>query len=454
MPPLHVIVLAAGKGKRMHSELPKVLHCLAGRPLLAHVLDTARTLEAAVIHVVHGHEAEQVRGHFHDAPVRWVAQEQQLGTGHAVRLAMPGVPDDAVVLILYGDVPLVRRDTLQSVTRPATSGAIGLLTAVVDAPEGLGRVLRDQGRRVLGIVEHKDADADQRSINEINTGIMAAPAAPLRGWVDALENQNAQGEYYLTDVISRAAGEGVEIQTVFPASADETLGVNDRVELSRLERLYQRREADRLMRAGVTLVDPARLDVRGRIVAGHDVHIDVNVILEGEVRIGNGVHIGPNCLLKDVEIGPGTEILPNCVMESASVGDGCRIGPYARIRPNSRLSNAVHVGNFVEVKSTSMGAGSKANHLTYLGDAEIGAGVNVGAGTITCNYDGANKHRTVIGDGAFIGSGVELVAPVTVYAGATIGAGSTISKDAPENQLTLTRARQVTLRGWKRPRKK
>jgi bifunctional UDP-N-acetylglucosamine pyrophosphorylase/glucosamine-1-phosphate N-acetyltransferase len=276
----------------------------------------------------------------------------------------------------------------------------------------------------------------------------------LRGWVDALENQNAQGEYYLTDVISRAAGEGVEIQTVSPASADETLGVNDRVELSRLERLYQRREADRLMRAGVTLVDPARLDVRGRIVAGHDVHIDVNVILEGEVRIGNGVHIGPNCLLKDVEIGPGTEILPNCVMESASVGDGCRIGPYARIRPNSRLSNAVHVGNFVEVKSTSMGAGSKANHLTYLGDAEIGAGVNVGAGTITCNYDGANKHRTVIGDGAFIGSGVELVAPVTVYAGATIGAGSTISKDAPENQLTLTRARQVTLRGWKRPRKK
>lgn len=455
MPPLHVIVLAAGKGERMFSDQPKVLHCLAGRPLLTHVIETARTLDATVIHVVYGHEGERVRAHFQDTPVHWVEQEQRLGTGHAVMQAMPAVPDDAVVLILYGDVPLVRSDTLRSVIAPAVSGGgVGLVTAVVDAPEGLGRILRDQSRRVLGIVEHEDADADQRSIKEINTGIMAAPAALLREWIGTLEDRNAQREYYLTDVVSRAAGEGVEIQTVSPASADETLGVNDRVELSRVERLYQRREADRLMRAGVTLVDPARLDVRGRVIAGRDVHIDVNVILEGEVQIGDGVHIGPNCVLKDVDIGAATEILPNCVLESASVGDGCRIGPYARIRPGTRLEKSVHVGNFVEVKSTSMGEGSKANHLTYLGDAEIGAGVNVGAGTITCNYDGANKHRTIIGDGAFIGSGVELVAPVTVNAGATIGAGSTISKDAPENQLTLTRARQVTLRGWKRPRKK
>ena len=311
----------------------------------------------------------------------------------------------------------------------ATPRSIGLVTAVVREPEGLGRILRDQSGRVLGIVEHKDANEDERSIMEINTGILAAPAAMLRGWIEALENKNAQGEYYLTDVISRAAGEGVEIQTVSPATADETLGVNDRVELSRLERIYQRREADTLMRAGVTLSDPARLDVRGRVVAGRDVYIDVNVILEGEVRIGDCVHIGSNCVLKDVDVGAGTEILPNCVMESASVGDGCRIGPFARIRPGTRLEQSVHIGNFVEVKATTIGKGSKANHLTYLGDAEIGARVNVGAGTITCNYDGANKHRTIIGDGAFIGSGAELVAPVTINAGATIGAGSTISKD-------------------------
>ena len=451
---LHVVILAAGMGKRMHSDLPKVLHHLAGRPLLAHVIDTAKALDSAAIHVVHGHEGDQVRAYFHDTSIHWVEQETQLGTGHAVMQAIPGVPDDAIVLIVYGDVPLVRADTLRSVTAKATPRSIGLVTAVVREPEGLGRILRDQSGRVLGIVEHKDANEDERSIMEINTGILAAPAAMLRGWIEALENKNAQGEYYLTDGISRAAGEGVEIQTVSPATADETLGVNDRVELSRLERIYQRREADTLMRAGVTLSDPARLDVRGRVVAGRDVYIDVNVILEGEVRIGDCVHIGSNCVLKDVDVGAGTEILPNCVMESASVGDGCRIGPFARIRPGTRLEQSVHIGNFVEVKATTIGKGSKANHLTYLGDAEIGARVNVGAGTITCNYDGANKHRTIIGDGAFIGSGAELVAPVTINAGATIGAGSTISKDAPENQLTLTRVKQVSLGGWKRPRKK
>ena len=438
----------------MYSDLPKVLHCLAGRPLLGHVIETAMSLEAAVIHVVQGHEGEQVRAHFRDIPVQWVEQEEQLGTGHAVMQAMSAVPDDAVVLVLFGDVPLVRVETLQAVILPAVSGGLGLVTAVVDQPEGLGRILRDQSQKVIGIVEHKDADPDQLSIREINTGIMAVPAAPLRAWVNAIENQNAQGEYYLTDVISRAAGEGIDIQTVSPASIEEVLGVNDRVELSRLERLYQRRQAEKLMRAGVTLTDPARLDVRGRVVAGRDVHIDVNVVLEGDVHIGDGVRIGPNCVLKDVVLGAATEILSHCVIESASVGDGCRIGPYARIRPGTRLDKAVRVGNFVEVKATYIGEGSKANHLTYLGDAEIGAGVNVGAGTIVCNYDGASKHRTIIGDDAFIGSGVELVAPVTINAGATIGAGSTITKDAPENQLTLSRSRQITHRGWKRPRKK
>ncbi|HEY5701817.1 MAG TPA: bifunctional UDP-N-acetylglucosamine diphosphorylase/glucosamine-1-phosphate N-acetyltransferase GlmU, partial [Gammaproteobacteria bacterium] len=394
MPPLHVIVLAAGKGKRMHSDLPKVLHPLAGRPLLAHVVDTVSGLDAAEIHVVHGHEGEQVRAYFGESPIRWMVQEEQLGTGHAVKQAMPGVTDDATVLILYGDVPLVRGETLRAACEPAASGTIGLVTATVENPNGLGRVIRDENEKVLGIVEHKDADSEQRSIREINTGIIAAPAAMLRRWVDALANDNVQGEYYLTDVIAMAVAEGVRVHTVSPATEDETHGVNDRVELSRLERIYQQRQAEVLMRAGVTLSDPARLDVRGSVDAGRDVHIDVNVILEGRVRIGDRVRVGPNCVLKDVEIGAGTEILPNCVVESAIVGDQCRIGPYARIRPGTRLARAVHIGNFVEVKATTVGEGSKANHLTYLGDAEIGAGVNVGAGTITCNYDGANKHRT------------------------------------------------------------
>ncbi|MDH3316309.1 MAG: bifunctional UDP-N-acetylglucosamine diphosphorylase/glucosamine-1-phosphate N-acetyltransferase GlmU [Gammaproteobacteria bacterium] len=453
MSPLHVVILAAGQGKRMHSDLPKVLHTLAGRPLLAHVLETAQALGAAGLHVVHGHGGEQVRSQLGNQSVAWVEQPEQLGTGHAVMQALPGVPDKATVLVLYGDVPLVRAQDLESVASAASAKKIGLLTAVVDAPDGYGRILRDDGGTVVGIVEHGDASPEQRAIREINTGILAVSANRLRVWLEDLNNDNRQGEYYLTDVISLAVAEGIAVETVFPESPEDTLGANDRIDLARLERIYQRRQAEALMRAGVGLSDPARLDVRGRVVAGRDVSIDVNVILEGNVRIGERVSIGPNCVLKDVDIGDDTQVLPNCIMDSASVGAGCRIGPYARIRPGTELADSVHIGNFVEVKDSRIGAGSKANHLTYIGDAEIGADVNVGAGTITCNYDGASKHRTVIGDGAFIGSGVELVAPVTVHPGATIGAGSTISKDAPANKLTVNRGSQQTVKRWTRPKK-
>ncbi len=453
MSSLHVVILAAGQGKRMHSDLPKVLHRLAGRPLLAHVLETAGMLKPAALHVVYGHGGEKVRSHFQHEPITWTAQPEQLGTGHAMMQVMPDIPDDAVVLVLYGDVPLVRTSALNAVTAAASAGRIGLLTAELDAPDGYGRIVRNDSGRVTGIVEHGDASARQRAIREINTGIMAVSAKRLRAWLGGLSNDNRQGEYYLTDVIARAVAEGVEIETAFPESPDDTLGANDRIELARLERIYRQRQAEALMQAGVTLSDPARLDVRGRVKAGRDVSIDVNVILEGEVHIGERVSIGPNCVLKDVQIGDDSEVLSNSMVDSASIGRACRIGPYARIRPGTELADSVHIGNFVEVKASTVGAGSKANHLTYIGDAEIGAGVNVGAGTITCNYDGASKHRTIIGDGAFIGSGVELVAPIVVHPGATIGAGSTISKDAPANKLTVSRTSQQTVKGWKRPKK-
>ncbi len=453
MSSLHVVILAAGQGKRMHSDLPKVLHRLAGRPLLAHVLDTAKALNPAGLHVVYGHGGEQVRAQLERESVTWVAQPEQLGTGHALTQAMPGVPDEAIVLVLYADVPLVRASALEAVKASASAGKIGLLTAAVDAPDGYGRILRDGGGQVVGIVEHGDASPKQRAIREINTGIMALSAKRLRIWLERLRNDNRQGEYYLTDIIARAVEEGIEIETAFPDSLEDILGVNDRIELARLERIYQHRQAESLMRAGVSLSDPARLDVRGRVAAGRDVSIDVNVIMEGEVRIGDRVSIGPNCVLKDVEIGNDSEVFPYCILDSALVGAECRIGPYARIRPGTALADSVHIGNFVEVKASTIGAGSKANHLTYIGDADIGANVNVGAGTITCNYDGASKHRTVIGDGAFIGSGVELVAPITVHPGATIGAGSTISKDAPADKLTVSRGSQQTVKGWKRPKK-
>ncbi|WP_040845656.1 bifunctional UDP-N-acetylglucosamine diphosphorylase/glucosamine-1-phosphate N-acetyltransferase GlmU [Thiorhodococcus drewsii] len=448
---LGVVILAAGLGKRMRSSLPKVLHPLAGRPLLLHVLDAARGCEAAQVVVVHGHGGERVQSALQDEECAWAEQAEQRGTGHALIQAMPLMGDMDRVMVLYGDVPLISPQTLRRLIATGAETQLGLLTAEMSDPTGYGRILRDANGCVTRIVEQKDATPDEREVREINTGFLIADRARLQTWLGRLGNDNAQGEYYLTDVIEMAAWEGVTIATTQPEDLFEVAGVNDRVQLAELERFYQRRAAEDLMRSGVTLADPARFDLRGRLEAEQDVSIDVNVVIEGKVRLASGVRVGPNCLLRDCVIGPGTEIQANCVIEQAEVGADARIGPFARLRPEARLADQTHVGNFVEIKKTSVGLGSKVNHLTYLGDAEVGAGVNVGAGTITCNYDGANKFKTRIGDGAFIGSNAALVAPVTVGEGATIGAGSVIGKDAPPEQLTVARARQVTIRGWKRP---
>ena len=454
MSALHIVILAAGQGKRMRSDLPKVLHALAGRPLLAHVVATAERLQPAAVHVVHGHGGEQVRAALGALAVRWVEQPEQRGTGHALEMAMPGIDDDATVLVLYGDVPLVGEQTLREAAAHARAGGVALVTVTLDEPAGYGRILRDSSGRVQRIVEEKDADAGERRIGEINTGIVAAPARLLRSWLERLGDDNAQGERYLTDVIGHAVADGIGVATVSPGAREEVLGVNDRVQLAALERYYQRREAERLMLAGATVMDPARLDVRGEVETGRDVCLDVNVVLEGRVTLGDGVRIGANCCIRDADIGAGSEVLSGCVVEEARIGAGCRIGPFARIRPGTELGEDVHIGNFVEVKNTRVAARSKANHLTYLGDSEVGSDVNIGAGTITCNYDGANKHRTIIEDDVFIGSGVELVAPVRIHAGATVGAGSTISKDVAAGELALTRTKQVAIKRWQRPRKK
>ncbi|WP_296702886.1 bifunctional UDP-N-acetylglucosamine diphosphorylase/glucosamine-1-phosphate N-acetyltransferase GlmU [Thiocapsa sp. UBA6158] len=451
---LGVVILAAGLGKRMRSALPKVLHPLAGKPLLAHVLDTAAAIGAERIVTVYGHGGAQVRAALADTGCRWVEQAEQLGTGHAVIQAMPQVADMDRVLILYGDVPLITAETLRRLLHVAAETDLGILTADVPDPAGYGRILRDSRARVVGIVEEKDATPEQRAVTEINTGILLADRSRLDGWLARIDNDNVQGEYYLTDVTALAAAEGVAVASTRPGRLAEVAGVNDRVQLAALERDYQRHAAEDLMRSGVTLADPSRFDLRGVLHAEPDVGIDINCVFEGEVRLATGVRIGPNCLLKDCSIGPDTHILANSVIEGAAVGAHARIGPFARLRPDTRLADHTHVGNFVEIKKTSLGVGSKANHLTYLGDAEIGAGVNVGAGTITCNYDGANKSVTRIEDGAFIGSNTALVAPVRVGGGATIGAGSVIARDTPPNQLTLTRAPQRTIPGWARPRKR
>ncbi|MCG6896338.1 MAG: bifunctional UDP-N-acetylglucosamine diphosphorylase/glucosamine-1-phosphate N-acetyltransferase GlmU [Thiocapsa sp.] len=451
---LGVVVLAAGLGKRMRSRLPKVLHPLGGQPLLSHVLEKARQLGAARIVTVYGHGGQQVRDALAGAGCVWVEQAEQLGTGHAVIQAMPQLADVDRVLVLYGDVPLISVATLARLISVSADTGLGVLTADVPAPAGYGRVLRDAHGRVTGIVEEKDATPDQRAITEVNTGILIAERTRLVGWLARLGNDNVQGEYYLTDVTGLAAAEGVAVATTHPARLTEVAGVNDRVQLAALERDYQRHAAEELMRAGVTLADPGRFDLRGTLHAEQDVSIDVNVVIEGEVRLSGGVRIGPNCLLKDCRIGPATQVLANSVIEGAQIGADARVGPFARVRPETRLADQTHVGNFVEIKKTSLGVGSKANHLTYLGDAEIGAGVNVGAGTITCNYDGVNKSVTRIEDRAFIGSNSALVAPVTVGAGATIGAGSVITRDTPAEELTLTRAPQVTIPGWQRPKKR
>jgi bifunctional UDP-N-acetylglucosamine pyrophosphorylase/glucosamine-1-phosphate N-acetyltransferase len=451
---LGVVVLAAGQGTRMRSALPKVLHPLAGRPLLAHVLDTSHAIGADRICVVFGHGGERVREAMATYNCIWVEQAEQHGTGHALLQAMPQMRDMERVLVIYGDVPLIGADTLLRLAGEAAETDLGVLTAILEDPTGYGRIVRDGGGRVLRNVEQKDATEAELEIDEVNTGFLIADRTRLDDWLSRIGNSNAQGEYYLTDVIGLASADGVEVATSQPGSIEEVSGINDRAQLAALERYYQRRRAEELMRSGVTLMDPVRLDIRGRLTTGQDVTIDVNVIIEGKVSLGDGVSIGPNCLLKDCVIGPYTQVFANCVIEDASVGADAKVGPFARLRPEAALADSVHVGNFVEIKKSSIGEGSKVNHLSYVGDARVGRGVNVGAGTITCNYDGANKHLTVIGDGAFIGSNTALVAPVEIGAGATIGAGSVITRAAPAEKLTVARGRQATVENWQRPRKK
>jgi bifunctional UDP-N-acetylglucosamine pyrophosphorylase/glucosamine-1-phosphate N-acetyltransferase len=451
--PLSIVILAAGQGKRMKSDLPKVLQPLAEKPLLGHVIATAKSLGADDIHVVYGHGGDAVRERFGNEKLQWALQAEQLGTGHALAQAMPAIADDHQVLVLYGDVPLIRQSTLQQLVAQSSDRSIGLLTLKLTDPSGYGRIVRDGAGNVVRIVEQKDANTKERAINEVNTGLMAMPARQLRQWLAALKNDNAQGEYYLTDVIVSAVRAGMAIGTVLAPTEAEVLGVNDKVQLAQLEAALRAERATALMVRGVTLADPARIDIRGEVSVGRDVFIDVNVVLQGAVTLGDRVRIGPNCVLKDCSIAEDTEIHPNCVIDRAIVGSRNVIGPFARLRPDSVLHEDVHIGNFVEVKKSEIGAGSKANHLTYLGDASVGRKVNVGAGTVTVNYDGVNKHRTEISDGAFVGSGSMLIAPVKIGANANTGAGSTITRDVPEGKLTVARARQVTIEGWKRPQK-
>jgi bifunctional UDP-N-acetylglucosamine pyrophosphorylase / glucosamine-1-phosphate N-acetyltransferase len=449
-PPLSVVILAAGEGKRMKSSLPKVLQPLAGRALLKHVIDTARSLEPQGIHVVYGHGGERVRAALAGEAVTWTLQEPRLGTGHAVAQAMPHIPDGHTVLVLYGDVPLIRRATLAGLLANAAGGQVSLLTMLAENPAGYGRIVRASGGAVRRIVEEKDASRAQLRIRECNTGVMALPARHLREWLKLLKADNSQGEYYLTDVIALAVRNRVPVKAVPAPGAMEVQGVNDKVQLAAVEAAWRREAARDLMLAGVTVADPARLDVRGTVSHGADVFLDVNVVLEGAVVLGDGVRIGPGCVVRDAAIGAGTEVFAHCVIDGAVIGRECLIGPFARIRPQSTLGKAVHIGNFVEVKNARLGDGAKANHLAYVGDAELGARVNIGAGTIIANYDGANKHRTVIEDDVHTGSNSVLVAPITVGAGATIGAGSTVTRSVPGGKLTVARARQTTIEGWRR----
>jgi len=448
---LGVLILAAGEGTRMCSALPKVLHSLAGKPLLSHVIDTARDFAPDEITVVYGHGGEQVRQQLDADDLDWCEQQQRLGTGHAVIQALPYLQRVDRVVILYGDVPLITEQTLRAMLQDLESTDLVLLTERLDDPTGYGRIVRDTSGRIVAIVEQKDANEVQLTIDEINTGIMAVERTRLADWLGRIDNANAQQEYYLTDIIALAVQDGVEIQAVNPGSEEEVMGVNDRRQLAYLERHVQRQRADALMCSGVTLADPARLDVRGELQTGRDVFIDCNVIFEGLVELGDNVRIGPNVLIRNSLIAADVEILANSVIEDAVVGAGSRIGPFARLRPQTELAEHVHIGNFVEVKKSKVASGSKINHLSYVGDSLVGSRVNIGAGTITCNYDGANKHQTVIGDNAFIGSDTQLVAPVSVGAGATIGAGSTITRDTPPDKLTLSRVKQTTVDGWQRP---
>ncbi len=450
---LSIIILAAGQGTRMRSDLPKVLQPLAGRPLLAHVLECSHDLAADDICIVYGHGAEAVQGAFTDEDLRWALQAEQLGTGHAMQQAMPGTPGDNRVLVLFGDVPLLRSTTLERLLDETPAGDLVVLSVDMEDPTGYGRIIRENGS-VRAIVEEKDANASEKAVREIHTGVMAAPASRLRDWLARLSNDNAQGEYYLTDIIAMAVDDNVEVHGVKAGSSVEVMGINDKKQLAEAERALQARLIDELMQRGVGFADPARVDIRGTLKCGKDVYIDVNAVFEGDVELGDGAKIESNNVVRDSRLGAGTVVHPNCHIEGATTGESCEIGPFARLRPGAELANNVKVGNFVEVKKSTIADGSKVNHLTYIGDAEVGKGVNVGAGTITCNYDGANKHKTVIGDRAFIGSDTQLIAPVTVGEGATIGAGSTITRDVPPGELTLSRSPQTTVTGWKRPEKK
>ncbi|TDK23212.1 UDP-N-acetylglucosamine diphosphorylase/glucosamine-1-phosphate N-acetyltransferase [Luteimonas aestuarii] len=450
---LHVIILAAGEGKRMKSALPKVLQKVAGRPMLAHAIAAARALQPAGIHVVHGHGGDQVQAAFADqVDLVWAEQKQQLGTGHAVQQAMPNVPDGARVLVLYGDVPLITADTLRRLL--SSEGRLALLVAELEDPTGYGRILRNAEGHVAAVVEQKDATDEQRAIRLVNTGVIAADSTALKDWLSRLSNDNAQGEYYLTDVAAMAAGDFTAAEMVEVDDPQETEGANDPWQLAQLERAYQSRAARALCAQGVRFADPSRVDIRGEVLVGQDVEIDVDVVLEGRVELGDGVRIGPFCRIANAILASGTEVHAHCDIDGARTEGAVSIGPYARLRTGTVLADGVRIGNFVETKNTVLGVGSKANHLTYLGDAVVGKKVNIGAGTITCNYDGVNKSRTTIADGAFIGSNSALVAPVTIGAGATVGAGSVITKDAPDGELTVARARQATLEGWRRPVKK
>ncbi|WP_086971971.1 bifunctional UDP-N-acetylglucosamine diphosphorylase/glucosamine-1-phosphate N-acetyltransferase GlmU [Vibrio coralliirubri] len=447
------VILAAGKGTRMYSNTPKVLHTLAGKPMVKHVIDTCNGLGAQNINLVYGHGGDQMKATLAEESVNWALQAEQLGTGHAVDQASAHFADDEKVLVLYGDVPLISPETIENLLDAQPNGGIALLTVVLDNPMGYGRIIRRNGP-VVAIVEQKDATDEQKLIKEINTGVMVATGGDLKRWLSGLSNDNAQGEYYLTDVIAAAHDEGRAVEAVHPVSPIEVEGVNDRSQLARLERAYQAEQADKLLKQGVMLRDPSRFDLRGELQCGMDVEIDTNVIIEGSVSIGDNVVIGTGCVLKDCEIDDNTVIRPYSVIEGATVGEDCTVGPFTRLRPGADMRNNSHVGNFVEVKNTRLGEGSKANHLTYLGDAEIGQRVNVGAGAITCNYDGASKFKTIIGDDVFVGSDSQLIAPVTIGNGATVGAGSTVTRDVSENELVISRAKERKIADWQRPTKK
>ncbi len=454
MQKLIVVILAAGQGTRMKSSMPKVLHTVGDRSMLEHSYDRAKDLGADAIHIVYGHGGEQVKSALSHLDANWVLQQQQNGTGHAVEAAMPSIEDDALVLVLYGDVPLVRVDTLKSLVSAAVESGFGLLTAKLDDPTGYGRIIRDGDGVVKRIVEQKDGSPEELKTNEVNTGMLAVNSTKLRDWINALDSDNAQGEFYLTDIIAMAANDGVVINTVQPTSIDETLGANNRVQLAELERYLQQRKANQLMIDGVTLRDPARIDIRGQLTTGMDVVIDINCLFEGDVKLGSNINIGANCIIRDSILADGATVMPNSIIEESQVGKGAMVGPFARLRPETVLEEDAKIGNFVEVKKSTIGVGSKVSHLSYIGDTSMGKNVNIGAGTITCNYDGTNKHQTIIGDDVFVGSDSQLIAPVTLESGATIGAGTTLSNTAPQDSLTISRSRQKSVPGWSRPKKR